>query len=313
LMAATGVLQIVGDELEHGRWDERLQRQHWPTRFVRWYGPAEAREAVGLCPSRGGLWFEGGAVVSPATWCRALLGREPRIRLYDRRRAIAITRQSSFWSIEGQSAPVATAPVVVVASAMDAPPLLRTRFTAVRPIRGRITHLAAGELAGLRAGVTGLGYVLPGLDGRVAVGATYETSEPDHGPGLTQHAADEINLQRLSKLLATCAPARIEGGFEAIRCVSADRMPLAGAVADEQQAVAAGARLQGAHLADLPRLGGLYCNFALGSRGLTLAPLLGELVASLIEGEPPPLERSLASTVDPARFLLRRLRSGRNS
>jgi tRNA 5-methylaminomethyl-2-thiouridine biosynthesis bifunctional protein len=66
--------------------------------------------------------------------------------------------------------------------------------------------------------------------------------------------------------------------------------------------------LQGAHLPDLPRRAGLYCSFALGSRGLALAPLLGELIACLIEGEPAPIERSLAATVDPGRFLLRRLR-----
>jgi tRNA 5-methylaminomethyl-2-thiouridine biosynthesis bifunctional protein len=37
--------------------------------------------------------------------------------------------------------------------------------------------------------------------------------------------------------------------------------------------------------------------------------VLGELVACLIEGEPLPLERSLAAIVDPARFLLRRVRT----
>jgi len=79
-------------------------------------------------------------------------------------------------------------------------------------------------------------------------------------------------------------------------------------VADERAALDARSGLQGAHLADLPRRGGLYCSFALGSRGLVLAPVLGELIACLIEGEPLPLERSLVAIVDPARFLLRRLR-----
>ena len=178
----------------------------------------------------------------------------------------------------------------------------------VRSIRGRVWGLAAGELATLRAGITGQGYLVPGFDGRVAIGATYESVGPDQEAGLPEAIAHQSNLERLEQLLEQPARARVEGGFDGIRCVATDRTPLAGAVADEPAALGAGARLQGAHLADLPRRAGLYCSFALGSRGLVLAPLLGELVASLIEGEPAPIERALAQTVDPARFLLRRLR-----
>jgi tRNA 5-methylaminomethyl-2-thiouridine biosynthesis bifunctional protein len=68
--------------------------------------------------------------------------------------------------------------------------------------------------------------------------------------------------------------------------------------------------LTGAQLADLPRRPGLYCLFALGSRGLALAPLLGEQIAAQIEGEPEPLERPLGAGIDPARYLLRHLRRG---
>lgn len=309
LMAAGGVLQLVSENRDEGRWAERLREQHWPTAFVRWCEPVEASEAVGLAPRCGGLWFEGGAVASAAAWCRALLARAPTVRLHVGSRVIAITRQSGSWRVDSGTTSIARAPVVVVASAMDAPRLLETQFAPLRPIRGRVTHLAPGALAGLRAGITGPGYVVPGLDGRVAVGATYEAIGPDLGPGIDERTAHETNLERLSMLLARPEPVRFEGGFDGIRCVATDRMPLAGAVSDEHEALAAGPRLQGAHLPDVPRRGGLYGIFALGSRGLALAPLLGELAACLIEGEPLPLERSLAAIVDPARFLLRRLRA----
>jgi tRNA 5-methylaminomethyl-2-thiouridine biosynthesis bifunctional protein len=238
-----------------------------------------------------------------------MLAGEPGIRLYSGYEALRIARQSDSWFVEARAAPMVRAPVVVIASAMDAPRLLETQFAPIRPIRGRTTRLAAGELAHLRASIAGLGYLVPGLDGRVAVGATYEPIGADQGPGITEQSAHESNLERLSRLLAQPAPVRIEGGFDAIRCVATDRTPLTGAVADERAVLAARSSLQGAHLADLPRRAGLYCSFALGSRGLALAPVLGELVAGLIEGEPLPLERSLAATVDPARFLLRRLRT----
>ncbi|HEV3020730.1 MAG TPA: bifunctional tRNA (5-methylaminomethyl-2-thiouridine)(34)-methyltransferase MnmD/FAD-dependent 5-carboxymethylaminomethyl-2-thiouridine(34) oxidoreductase MnmC [Burkholderiaceae bacterium] len=309
LVAASGTLQMVGDELDQDRWPELLRQQQWPAGFVRWCQPPEAGQALGLRPRRGGLWFDDGAVVSGAAWCRAMLAGEPGIRLYSGYEALRIARQSDSWFVEARAAPMVRAPVVVIASAMDAPRLLETQFAPIRPIRGRTTRLAAGELAHLRASIAGLGYLVPGLDGRVAVGATYEPIGADQGPGITEQSAHESNLERLSRLLAQPAPVRIEGGFDAIRCVATDRTPLTGAVADERAVLAARSSLQGAHLADLPRRAGLYCSFALGSRGLALAPVLGELVAGLIEGEPLPLERSLAATVDPARFLLRRLRT----
>jgi tRNA 5-methylaminomethyl-2-thiouridine biosynthesis bifunctional protein len=309
LVTASGALQMLGDELDEDRWPELLRQQQWPAGFVRWSQPPEVGEALGLRPRRGGLWFDQGAVVSAAGWCRAMLAGEAGIRLHSGHQAIRIARQSDSWLVEACGVPIARAPVVVIASAMDAPRLLETQFAPVRPVRGRTTRLAAGELARLRAGIAGQGYVVPGLDGHVAVGATYEPIGPDQGPGITEQTAHESNLERLSKLLAQPAPVRIEGGFDGIRSVATDRTPLAGIVADERAALDARSGLQGAHLADLPRRGGLYCNFALGSRGLALAPLLGELVACLIEGEPAPIERSLAATVDPARFLLRRLRT----
>jgi tRNA 5-methylaminomethyl-2-thiouridine biosynthesis bifunctional protein len=305
-----GVLQVAADAADEEGWMQRLPQQRWPAGFVRWCPAAAAHEAVGVQLRRGGLWFPDAAVVSAAAWCRAMLASEPAIRLLAGRQAARLARDAGGWRIEDGNGAVERAPVVVVSSALDAPRLLDSAAMPLRAIRGRITRLAAGELSALRAGLAGRATVALGLDGRIAVGATYEPIGPDQGPGIAEATAHESNLQRLAQLLAQPSALRIDGGFDGVRCVAIDRTPLAGAVADERAARAAGARLQGAHLPDLPRLEGLYCSFALGSRGLALAPLLGELIASLAEGEPAPLERSLACTVDPARFLLRQLRRG---
>jgi tRNA 5-methylaminomethyl-2-thiouridine biosynthesis bifunctional protein len=58
----------------------------------------------------------------------------------------------------------------------------------------------------------------------------------------------------------------------------------------------------------VPRTPGLHVLTGLGSRGITLAPLMGRLLAARIEGAPWPLERDLADAVDPARWLVRRAR-----
>jgi tRNA 5-methylaminomethyl-2-thiouridine biosynthesis bifunctional protein len=70
------------------------------------------------------------------------------------------------------------------------------------------------------------------------------------------------------------------------------------------------AALCGAQLPDLPRSPGLYCASAYASRGLVWAALAGEMLASLIEGEPLPLEGDLADALDPGRFVLKQARRG---
>ncbi|HEX7157014.1 MAG TPA: FAD-dependent oxidoreductase, partial [Burkholderiaceae bacterium] len=181
----------------------------------------------------------------------------------------------------------------------------------VGPVRGRVTLLAPGVLAELRAGVTGDGYLIPTFEGRTAAGATYETPLPDEtdpGAGIDDRAAHDGNLGRLQRLLAAPPALAVGGMFDGLRCVARDRLPVAGAVADEAAALAQAERLRGAHLEDLPRRCGLHAVTALGTRGLALALLMAERVAAQIEGEPWPVERALAAAVDPARFLLRRLR-----
>ena len=58
-------------------------------------------------------------------------------------------------------------------------------------------------------------------------------------------------------------------------------------------------------------LPGLWLTTAHGSRGLTSTPLAAELLASLICGEAPPLNRALCRALAPARFIIRDLTRNR--
>jgi len=59
-----------------------------------------------------------------------------------------------------------------------------------------------------------------------------------------------------------------------------------------------------------PNMKGLYVLTGLGSRGLTSAPLLSEILISQMTDSPPPVTRYLSQAVSPARFLKRRLVKG---
>ena len=90
------------------------------------------------------------------------------------------------------------------------------------------------------------------------------------------------NLGRLRKLApgaaAELAPSFADGSVHAwtgVRCAATDRRPLLGEVEP-----------------------GLWVSTAMGSRGLTFAALCGELLAARVHGEPFPLDRRLAQSLD---------------
>ena len=96
------------------------------------------------------------------------------------------------------------------------------------------------------------------------------------------------NLARLQALLPDTAqalgPVFANGvrGWAGVRCSVPDRLPVVGPVAHASE--------------------GLWVNAAMGSRGLTLALLCGEILAARWHGEPLPMEAQLARALDANRF-----------
>ncbi len=307
-----GAAQLADDAETWSRWGAAIEQQALPPEFVECCDASALRDRVGLMPPRGGLWWPQATTVSPVAWCEALLAT-PGIEVTLGVAVSRLQRDALGWhALDCEGRLLGSAAVVVVASALDAPLLLQSKIS-LQAVPGRLTLLDRSALQGLRAPLTGDGYLLRGPAGELVVGATYETALPD-GVGfatLSEEQAMASNLARLARLLAKPVSVRPLANTAGVRCVARDRLPLAGPAADEARAWQLQSGLTGAHLDDVPRQAGLYGCCALASRGLTLAPALAELIAAQIEGEPLPLERDLVEAVDPARFLLHALRCTR--
>lgn len=299
-----GLLHLAEDASHADLQQEVVARNGFPEEFVRLVDAAQASALLGRPVDVGGWWFARGAWVNPGSVCEANLARAGHrlTRLFSRE-AVGLRQQPDGWQVcDGDGAPLAEAPVLVLANAMDA-----RRFEAVAPMplrifRGQVTHLPAGTLA-LDFALCRKGYVAPIGDGRHCLGASFQADDLDPAERLGDHAA---NLARLERMLPGAAsgldPARLEGrvGF---RTACPDRLPLLGALPDPLAPPPAGAQLR-----DVARLPGLHCALAYGPRGLTWATLAAELLASRIDAEPLPVEADLAAAVDPARFALRAAR-----
>ena len=114
-------------------------------------------------------------------------------------------------------------------------------------------------------------------------GSTYEAITEPAAPQAEHLQADLDKLRRLLPATAAAlapdyAAGRVQA-WEAVRCVSPDRLPLVGPLQDTAQP-------------------SLWISAAMGSRGLSLAMLCAEWLAARIGAEPWPMEAGLSRALD---------------
>lgn len=304
--SACGVLQIARDAVHAAKQQDILDRNGFPASHVRWVDAAEGSRLAG-CPVAGpGWWFPEGGWIHPASICSASLARGgPRITAYWNTPIADLRHDGARWQLLAADGQLLTAaPHVVLANATDIHALPVASHLPVFRFRGQVTHLPAdpaGPLAPLAAVVCREGYATPAALGHHCVGASFHRGGE---PPLRQDDTD-ANLVRLERMLPGSA-ARYAGqalpGRVGFRPVSPDKIPIVG------ELYRADVMPQGRDLSAVARLPGLHVATGYGARGAVWAPLMAELLASQLEGEPWPLESDLAAAVDPARFLARTVR-----
>ncbi|MBE0623386.1 MAG: bifunctional tRNA (5-methylaminomethyl-2-thiouridine)(34)-methyltransferase MnmD/FAD-dependent 5-carboxymethylaminomethyl-2-thiouridine(34) oxidoreductase MnmC [Burkholderiales bacterium] len=310
--ARCGVLQLCGDSAREKRMIAAIAAHGFPADYARFLDRSAAEAHAGCALGSGGWWFPGGGWMRPVSLIGAQLAAAgTALGAHFGARVETLSHCGGLWqALAADGRLIAAAPVLVLANSND-----MTRLAPVaQPLqqtRGQLSYVPAENLSAPRVVLTGSGYVLPAIDGMLVTGSTYDRDDDDPEPQLRGH---ESNLLRLAQLLPE---ARVAGDAAALegavgfRCAAPDHLPLVGAMPDVSAARARKAALSGARLQDLPRCPGLYCATGYASRGLVWAALAGELLASLIEDEPLPLEGSLADAMDPGRFVLKQARRGK--
>lgn len=279
-----GVLQMPRTPEEGEAQRAALDALGYPPGYARWLDRAEASRVAGTTVAKGGVWFEQGGWLRPPSLVEALLAKA-KVSMHFGTEVASIVRSGPDWAaLDPQGRTIAQAPVVVLANAHDATRLAPLAHASLRKVRGQVSYLPASGVPPIRSVLLRGGMALPAVDGLAVTGASYDPDDPDPQPRSDSHAG---NLERLARILPETQdafdPAALQGrvGF---RAVAPDRLPLAG---------------------PHPGLPGICGAFAYGSRGILWSALMAELLASSLEGEPPPLEAQLAGAVDPARFARR--------
>lgn len=251
-------------------------------------------------------------VVRPVATVDALL-RGARVRFGAK--VARLSREGDRWVLlDADGDVIETASAVVIAGGAALARFDETRWLPLEYSRGQ-TETGLLDGAPLPHALSGDGYVAP-LDDGVVFGATFDRTDALSAiPDADSRVRNLEKLARLSPSLAARVRVDALTSRAGVRAATADRGPLVGLLPD---AAAFNVRHAGlmhgrvdASGAPSPVHEGLYVLGALGSRGFTLAPLLGETVASQICGEPQVLDRAALDAVNPARYLVRALKRGK--
>ena len=287
-----GLLKVAvsDDELESfertsRRVEERMRTGGFPDpdRIER-LSPADARDRFPpLATCQGALYFEQAARVDGQLLTKAMraIARDAGLTELDASVDRLVLDEDSIAGVRTADGTThATRTVVIAGGAWSGTfgDQLGVRLP-VSPQRGQIIHLGvSSEKTGSWPAIGAFRghYIVPRVDGRVAVGATRES-----GVGFDPHpTADGVRevLAEAIRVAPGLGDATLEEVRVGLRPASADGLPILGAI---------------------PDVDGAYVATGHGSTGLQLGPYSGKLVADLVVGKEPDVDRS---AFDPTRF-----------
>ncbi|WP_339463754.1 bifunctional tRNA (5-methylaminomethyl-2-thiouridine)(34)-methyltransferase MnmD/FAD-dependent 5-carboxymethylaminomethyl-2-thiouridine(34) oxidoreductase MnmC [Pseudomonas sp. EA_105y_Pfl2_R69] len=309
-----GVLQLAFDAKEAQR--QAQLAAAFPADLLTNLDRSAAEIKAGIPLPAGGLFYPEAGWVHPPALC-ALFGQQANIQLQLHREALELRREGDHWQAWNGEQLLASASVVVLASAAEIKGFSQAAHLPLKRIRGQISRLPATAASrALSTVVCAEGYVAPARQDEHTLGASFDFSSDD----LTLNSADHAsNLQLLEEISPTLAsqlnaaeldPEQLQGRA-AFRCTSPDYLPIVGPLADAATFTEAYAVLskdaRQVPQTPCPWLDGLYINSGHGSRGLITAPLSGELIAAWLNDEPLPVPADVAQACHPNRFALRAL------
>jgi tRNA 5-methylaminomethyl-2-thiouridine biosynthesis bifunctional protein len=309
-----GVLQLAFDAKEAQR--QAQLAAAFPADLLVSLDQAAAEDKAGIPLPAGGLFYPDAGWVHPPALC-ALLSQQPNIQLQLHQEALELRRDGESWQAWNGEQLLASASVVVLASAAEIRGFSQSADLPLKRIRGQISRLPATAASRvLSTVVCAEGYVAPVRQDEHTLGASFDFNSDD----LTLNSADHTsNLQLLDEISPelSCAlnaaeldPEQLQGRA-AFRCTSPDYLPIVGPLAETAAFAEAYAVLSkdARQVPDTscPWLDGLYINSGHGSRGLITAPLSGELIAAWLNNEPLPVPADVAQACHPNRFALRAL------
>lgn len=299
----------------------KIAELNLPSDLYQSLSQSELSEKVGLPLPFGGAFIPQGAWLAPRQLVQhafAFLEKQG-VQIKTSQKVTALSQTENGWQITTAKNKTFCHEVVVLANGHKLTDFEQTQKLPLYPVRGQVSQIPTSEkLLKLKTVLCYDGYLTPVDQAKTShcIGASHVRDNATREFSLTEQQENQQKIQQnipeeWTKEVDTSGNlARI-----GVRCSVRDLTPMMGAVPhfsaqQTQYQNLFNLRRRKQPIEQAENYPNLYLIGALGSRGLTSAPFLGETLASLIYGEPLPMSEDLIHNLMPNRSWVRRWLKG---
>ncbi len=314
-----GVTQLKWDEKSTLKLDKMLEGRFDP-QLVQGLDADKTSQAIGLPIDMASVHYPLGGWLCPAELTQGLIHELEKNDLFTAKfshRIENLQATPTGWLLAANQTQFEH-DCVIIANGNEFASLAQCAAVPLGQVKGQVSHVPTSEtLTQLSSVLCYDGYMTPVNPNNQhhCIGASYDRSHLDYQFDLK---AQQDNGDKLRHCIPNQAwPNEVDTSSnqsrQGIRCVSRDHLPFVGNVGDFEQIKARYAEQPTPQQATIttPHHPNLFCLLGLGSRGLSSAPLMAEILASQICGDPIPLPVDLLEQIDPSRMWTRKLRKGK--
>ena len=299
----------------------KISALNLPSNLYKSLNQTELSEKVGLSLPFGGGFILQGAWLAPRQLVQhafAFLEKQG-VQIKTLQKVTALSQTENGWQITTAENKTFCHEVVVLANGHKLTEFEQTQKLPLYPVRGQVSQIpTSANLLKLKTVLCYDGYLTPVDQAKTShcIGASHVRDNATREFSLTEQQENQQKIQQnipeeWTKEVDTSGNlARI-----GVRCSVRDLTPMMGAVPhfsaqQTQYQNLFNLRRRKQPIEQAENYPNLYLIGALGSRGLTSAPFLGETLASLIYGEPLPMSEDLIHNLMPNRSWVRRWLKG---
>ena len=300
---------------------DKIAKLNLPSDLYQSLSQTELSKKVGLPLPFGGGFIPQGAWLAPRQLVQdafAFLEKQS-IQIKTSQKVTALSQTEHGWQIKTAENETFNHEVIVLANGHKLTEFEQTRKLPLYPVRGQVSQIpTSANLLKLKTVLCYDGYLTPVDQAKTShcIGASHVRDNATREFSLIEQQENQQKIQQnipedWTKEVDTSGNiARI-----GVRCSVRDLTPMMGAVPhfsaqQTQYQNLFNLRRRKQTIEQAENYPNLYLIGALGSRGLTSAPLLGETLASLIYGEPLPMSEDLIHNLMPNRSWVRRWLKG---
>lgn len=302
------------------------------TDLIQRLSPDQANEKIGLPVDKESVYFPLGGWLSPRQLTQGLISQLEASGLLQAHYQHQVTNlewldADQKWKLtidtpQGEVTKLHSQ--VVVANGHKFTQFEQTAPVPLTPVKGQVSHIPTTEnLSKLKTVLCFDGYMTPQNpnNGHHCIGANYDKSHIDQefDAEVQQHNGERLHGSLPDQAWTQDVDTTGNLSRQGIRSVSRDHLPFVGNVGNFEAIKVQYQNLhnfnpqrdQASSIETVASYPNLYCFIGLGSRGLSSAPLLAEVLASQICGDPMPLPVDVLEAIHPSRMWVRRLRKGK--